>query len=300
MSAETRTFRPFNVDDRLSESLSQAEFSYGDLRCGVGERILIEDQSFGMRTPTLSWSPEHQFEGFKRDLATGAAATGIDVSHLCLMVIARSSYLKVSEVVYFHPLAELKGIDREIRLGESDDGSRRHAFSTETHCATVDAFVTLHRSLPTAPLRPSQISTWLAHASFRVKRESDSTLYRPRPLDNENRDRLRLKKGVTRYIEFDSGELTSSVSGSEIPTYWVDEGLVTELDRLRNSPMAAHLQLQLALDFVGGCSPGVLTSSGCRRSKRRILKSYLRGHQRLPARHGSEIRSGIACHGHPA
>ena len=252
MSGESRTFRPFSIDGRLSGLLEQAEFSYGDLRCGVGERVLIEDRSFGMRTPTVTWAPVHRFEQFKHDLAAGAAATGIGASDLCLVVTARSGFLKLYETAYCHPLADIAGISREIRLGDRLDGSRREVFSTETHGATVDAYVALRHTLPTAPLRPSRIATWLAHASFRIECEGDSSLFRPRPLDEDNRRRLRLRRGVTRFIEFEGGDLTASLSGSEIPTLWVDEQLITDIDRLHSSPLARHLQLQLALDFISG------------------------------------------------
>lgn len=251
MSGETRTFRPFHIDERLAGALGQAEFSYGDLQCGVGQRLLIEDQSFGMRSPTLSWSPEHQFKRFKKDLVAGITASGLDASQLSLIVTARSGHLKLCEVAYCHPLSDMVGINREIRLDKLD-GSRRHVFSTETHGATVDAYIALHRTIPIAPLRPYRMATWLARASFRIECESDSSLFRPRPLDEENRRRLRLRRGVTRFIEFEGGSLTEPISGSEIPTLWVDELLITDLDRLRNSPLARHLQLQLALDFISG------------------------------------------------
>ena len=252
MSGESRTFRPFSIDGRLSGVLDQAEFSYGDLRCGAGERVLIEDRSFGMRTPTVTWAPEHRFEQFKRDLAAGAVATGIGASHLCLAITARSGFLKLYETAYSHPLADIAGVSRVIRLDDRPDGSRREVFSAESHGATVDAYVALRQALPTTPLRPSRIATWLAHASFRIECEGDSSLFRPRPLDEENRRRLRLRQGVTRFIEFDGGELTAPLSGSEVPTLWVDEQLITDIDRLHTSPLARHLQLQLALDFISG------------------------------------------------
>ena len=252
MSGESRTFRPFSIDGRLSGVLEQTEFSYGDLRCGAGERVLIEDRSFGMRAPTVTWAPERRFEQFKRDLAAGAAATGIGTSHLCLVITARSGFLKLYETTYCHPLADIAGISKEVRLDERLDGSRREVFNTESHGATVDAYVALRQTLPTAPLRPSRIATWLAHASFRIECEGDSSLFRPRPLDEENRRRLRLRRGVTRFIEFEGGDLTASISGSEIPTLWVDEQLITDIDRLHNAPLARHLQLQLALDFISG------------------------------------------------
>ena len=63
----------------------------------------------GMLTPTVTWAPEHRVEQFKRDLAAGAVATGIDASHLCLAITARSGFLKLYETAYSHPLADIAG-----------------------------------------------------------------------------------------------------------------------------------------------------------------------------------------------
>ena len=87
---------------------------------------------------------------------------------------------------------------------------------------------------------------------FASNAKGNSSLFRPRPLDEVNRRRLRLRRGVTRFIEFEGGDLTAPLSGSEVPTLWVDEQLITDIDRLHTSPLARHLQLQLALDFISG------------------------------------------------
>lgn len=252
MSSETRTFRPYDIDERLAGVLHEAEFSYGDLRCGDDSRILIEDHSFAMRTPILSWSPEKQFDEFKRDLAVGATSTGIDKSLLCLVVTARSTSLKLCELVFFHSLDDLDSLDRVVRLGDQSEGSRRKVFAAETHGAVVDAYVTLGRSTRGGTRRPSREGTWLAHASFRIECQSDSELFRPRPLDKETRERLRLGKDTVRFIEFEGHELAEPLASSETLTFWVDEQLLTVLDSQRNSPVAQHLQRQMAIDFISG------------------------------------------------
>lgn len=253
MSGETRTFRPFRVDARLSGVFKRTEFFYGDLSCTNGGRVLLEDSSFGKRTPAIEWAAKERFEDFKHDLTAGAIDTGIDPSHLCLVVVARSSYLKLSEVVYSHSLDDVAAIDRRVELGVRPDGSRRDAFSADTHSATVDAYVVLLRSLPRNALRPHRQAAWLARASFRIVcGTSEATLFRPTPLNDETRSRLGLPSGAARFIEFESENLTDPVHRSVLPTFWVDEKLLTELDRAHSSPTAHQMQLQLVLDFISG------------------------------------------------
>ena len=252
MSSESRVLRPFSIDNRLEEVLNNAAFSYGGLQCPPGGRVLVEDRSFGLRSPVLEWVPEPSFEDFKRDLALGATATGLDKSLLCLAVTARSGYLKHCELVYCRRLDDLEGLDRVVRLGDRPGGSRREVFRAARHGAMIDAYVALHRGVEPAPLRPSRVGAWLAHASFRIQCEIDSELFRPMPLDDKNRTRLDLCSGTSRFLELEGTSLAEPLASAEVPTLWVDEQLLGELDRMSASAVARHLQAQLALDVIGG------------------------------------------------
>ena len=252
MSSESRLLRPFRIDKRLAGALRNTEFSYGDRRCKAGEHVLIEDRTFGMRLPILQWSSEEHFEDFKRDLALGAVGMGIHESHLCLAVTARSGYLKLCERVYYQPLDDLDRLDRKVRLGEAPDGSRRQVFCAESHGAVVDAYIALRRPINAAPLRPSRTAAWFAHASFRVECESEPDLFRPQPLDDDNRQKLGLAQETVRFLELDASNLTLPLAEGDVPTFWVDEQLLTGLDRQGGSAVAQHFQRHLALDFIVG------------------------------------------------
>ena len=251
MSSESRVLRPFEVADRLSGALRRARFSYGTLRCGADERVVVEDGSFGLRAPALEWSSGDEFDDFKRDLVQGAQETGVDKSLLCLAVTARSSYPKICELIWCHSLDDLDGLDQRVQLAARPDGTRWRAFCTETHGAVVDAYVARRRAGRPSPGRPSRMSAWLAHVSFRIGCESDSELFKPQPLNDQSRKDLGLPAKTMRFIEIDSGEsVTTPLSESNIPTFWVDEQLLTDLDARATSSVAQQIQRQLAVDFI--------------------------------------------------
>lgn len=147
MSGETRTFRPFLVDVVLSKVLDGATFAYGDLMCASGGRLVVEDASYSMREPVLAWSRADRFDEFKREIELGALNMGIHLSCLSLVVVAKSAYLKLSELVYQRSLDDLGSVEREVKIGVRPDGSRRCMFHTETHGATIHAYIALNTQI---------------------------------------------------------------------------------------------------------------------------------------------------------
>lgn len=251
MSRESREFRPFNIDERIVNALDEATFSFGDQSCPSAGRVLVEDQSFGFRSPSLAWGPEDAFEDFKKDLEGGAAAMGLQTTQIRLVVTARSSYLKHTEIVFESNLSALESLERVIALGATPDGNRREVFRGGSHNVVVDAFVALGSHVAKSPLSPSHKGAWLARASFRIESESSASLFKPLPLSDAQRDRLKLRPGTVHFVEFDNCELIEPMSATERPILWVDEYLLTTLDNNRNSPAGIQLQKQLALDVIG-------------------------------------------------
>lgn len=252
MSSESRLLRPFRIAKRLEVAFRNTEFVYGDRRCKHDEHILIDDHSFGMRLPVLEWSSEEFFEDFKRNLALGASDMGIHESHLCLAITARSGYLKHCERVFFHALDDLDGLDRQVRLCDSTDGIRRQVFCAESHGAVVEVYLALRRPIKPAPLRPSRMAAWLAHASFRVDCDSEQYLFRPQPLDDASRKRLSLDQETVRFLELEPTSLTLPLTEGDFPTFWVDDQLLSEIDRQGRSVVAKYHQRHLALDVIVG------------------------------------------------
>jgi hypothetical protein len=230
---------------------------YGDLECEADSSLLVADD-FTRREPTLRWCADDDFDHFKRDIRLGATESGFAPALLRFVVTARTGSLKTCEIVLTHPVSECHGLDNPSRIGRRPDGSRPDAFCADSHGAVVDVYVALARDVNVSaghPLRPSRAGTWLAHATFRLRCESDAELFRPVPLDDGERERLGLTEGTVSFTEFDD-DIADPSSGVEAATFWVDDGLLAAIDAQARSPQAAQLQRQLMVAFLSDVIAG--------------------------------------------
>ncbi|MCY3952022.1 MAG: hypothetical protein OXG69_05685 [bacterium] len=254
MSSEKRTFRPFDVDQRLERALEGSELRFGDLTCEAGKSVTVDDGTFALRTVSLNWAAADGFSAFKSDLSAGAEAMGIDSRHVGLAVTVRSSGLKLHELVFKQRFSDLGDLNRSVVIEGSPEVSRRAVFLAETHGAVVDAYVALTDDLEPSPrqggMRPRRAGTWLARASFRVRTSAESELFRPHPLDAENRLRLGLGAETLTFVEFDGDDLLERIDEGVVLTYWVDEELLRMLDAQRASLQAQYLQRRIAVDLI--------------------------------------------------
>ncbi len=255
MSSEQRTFRPFDVDQRLERALEGTELRFGDLTCEAGKSVTVDDGTFALRTVSLSWAAADGFSSFKGDLIAGAEEMGIDRRQVDLVVTARSGGLKLHELVFRQSFADLGDLNRSVVIEGSPEVSRRAVFLAETHGAVIDAYVVLTDDLEPSPhrsgMRPRRAGTWLARASFRIRTSAESELFRPHPLDAENRQRLSLRPETLTFVEFDRDDLLENIDEGVVLTYWVDEELLSTLDAQRASPQAQYLQRRIAVDLIG-------------------------------------------------
>ena len=255
MSSEKRTFRPFDVAPRLERALEGAELTIGDLTCEAGKSVTVDDGTFALRTVSLSWAAADVFNAFKSDLSAGAEEMGLESRQVALAVTARSSGLKLHELVFKQSFADLGGLNRSVVIEGSPEVSRRAVFLAETHGAVVDAYVVLQDDLEFSPRRggmqPRRSGTWLARTSFRLRTSAESELFRPHPLDAENRRRLGLGAETLTFVEFDGDDLLERFDEGGVLTYWVDEELLSRLDAQRGSPQSQYLQRRIAVDLIG-------------------------------------------------
>lgn len=257
MSSETREFRPYKVNSKLTGALSGSSFRFGSQVCQAEGSILVDDRTFSQRTGSIIWADEECFEQFKLNLRLGSADSGYDPSLLALIVVIRSGYLKSHEVALNISLSEIEDLERVTPITTTASGERWAALDSDTHGTFVEVYVALSQDLHPKPLCAHRKSTWLAKTTFRVRCEADNALFRPMPLDDAKRDELNRRDNVKWYdgtmffVEFDSGcELTADLSETEVPILWVDEELLTTLDQHRSSPAAALIQHQMVLHLV--------------------------------------------------
>ncbi len=155
-------------------------------------------------------------------------------------------------MVFAHSVSECHGLSNPIDLSARPDGARPDAFCADSHGAVVDAYVALVRDVNTSAgrsMRPYRVGTWLAHATFRLRCDSESELFRPHPLSDEERRNLKLPSGTVSYTEID-GDLTDALDGGESARFWVDKELLVEIDAGARTSQAEFLQRQLMADFI--------------------------------------------------
>lgn len=256
MSREVRTVRPFQIGDSLDRVLEDAVFRFGADECSAGSRIQVDDvDDYRRRRAELAWASEDGFEYFKTSISNMVAAIGIDPGALALLVTTATGYLKITEVVFCHPLSDLDNLPAIVNLSDP----RPKALRTGFHGANVAAYLLLIEDIDPQPLRPWRKGTWLARAVFRLVSTSQTSLFRLTPLDETQRDRLGLPQGVVRYIDLGDCEPTQSYDDSNPPIFYVDKELLDLLAARPNSRLSRFVQVQLVQDFIWGVlrSPAV-------------------------------------------
>lgn len=252
MSSEKRTVRPFRTDARLDGLFAGTVLFFGREQCLAGASVSIRED-FERCAVTLHLAPQDCFADFVQRLREGVLGTELRLADTCLVVAARSGYLKSSEVVYCHSLDDPSALTRVPRLDESQAGERREVFRAATHGVTVDCYLALAQTLSPdqrVPLVPWRIGTWLSHARFRVRCREDAELFRPQPLDSEKRTELGLPEGTVTFAEFDGDVADAEADSADVCTFWVDEELLQAIDAQARSGTAEVLQRWLFAEFV--------------------------------------------------
>ena len=256
MSREVRTVRPFQIGDSLDRVLEDVVFQFGSDECSAGGRIQVNDvDDYCRRRAELAWASEEGFEYFKISVSNAVAAIGIDPGALALLVTVATGYLKITEVVFRHPLSDLDNLSAIVNLSDP----RPKALRTGFHGAKVAAYLLLTEDIDPQPLRPWRKGTWLARAVFRLVSTSPTSLFRLTPLDQPQRDRLGLPQGVVRYIDLGDYEPRLPYDDLILPDFYVDEDLLASLATRPNSRLSRFIQVQLVQDFIWGVlrSPAV-------------------------------------------
>ena len=247
MSFESRIVRPFHRTS-LDEALTSATFHFGNQVCEANAGIAVADpETFARSIGRIVWAPEGEFEDFKVALVQGASDLGVDLSALGLLAVASTSYVRRSQVVHRCPLTDLDSLDR---VTEVTAGERPVALRTGFHGAAVEVYLLLLRELEKRPLRPWRKATWISRAKFTIDVEKGAVLFRPIPLDDNERARLDLPAGTVRYVDLEDHDVLEPFGESEPPRFYIDADLLRQLGARQASPIALAFQAQLAQDFM--------------------------------------------------
>lgn len=256
MNREVRTIRPFQVEDALTHILDDVVLRFGSEECAAKGRIEIDDPNDYRRRPAeIIWASEYDFNDFKATIYRGVTNLGIDPGDVSLLITASSNYLRITEIIFNHPVSALETLPIRVDLSNP----RPKALSTGFHGGVITAYLLLTKDIERHLLRPWRKGTWLARAIFRLLSRSQTGLFRLTPLNDEQRTKLGLPKAVARYLDMSDHEPLQNYDNTYPPTFYVDEELLAMLDAQPNSKLSRFLQIQLVQDFILGVinSPAV-------------------------------------------
>lgn len=251
MSRETRTIRPFVGVEALGRALDRSLLHFGQDSCPPGSTQVVEIplQEFLARQINLSLAPDDEsFGRFKEELQRASAEAQIPLESLSLLVVARSSFLGITDTIEHRPLGDLKELPRRIDLV----GSRRStALRAPFGGFIVECFLYLDHALEARALRPHRRGTWLARARYAISTSLGPAVLPINPLTEEARARLRLPAKTVRFVDFGEHDVLEPIRDTVPPTYYIDEPILAQLSARKASATSRALQAQLALDFVG-------------------------------------------------
>ncbi len=78
--------------------------------------------------------------------------------------------------------------------------------------------------------------------------KSEMQLFRPQPLTDEDRERLRVGLDTLYFLELDDGDFERPIEGEVASTFWVDSEFLSKVQG--GSDTAKYFQKQIALEFV--------------------------------------------------
>lgn len=253
MSSESRPFRPFNLDRRLTGLFNDATLCFGSQQCVAGSSITISDPIERCEA-SIQWAGDGQHDDFVQRIREGVLESELRLEDCCVIAVARNGYLKMREMVFRHSLADPSALMAVARL-DLDDGSgqRRRVFRGGSHGVSIDIYVVLARMIAgpeRRPMRPWRAGTWLARGSFAVRCRDDAELFRPKLLSNERRASLGLPDGTMTFTDIIGDLDDPEVPAADAVEFWVDEELLQAIDAQRRSPASELIQRWLFAEFA--------------------------------------------------
>jgi hypothetical protein len=247
-SSEQRTIRPYNGVDQVQSVLDSVRLRWGpDEVVGGGYTSVSESGYLNDSVLLLLGSNDETAEDWLTDLTHAIPETGLQPEDVDLMLVASSSYLKISEILISQPICDLTAETPKLNLTR---GTRPHSFQTPFHGCRISVFLILNNTQAKVRFRPHRKGTWLAKTMFEVKTDVGEIGFNPIPLTPELRraPEINLPEGTMRYV-VPSDPLDPAVGDEDVSVY-IDIDLLTASTTNPNSPAARALQHQIFLDAI--------------------------------------------------
>lgn len=245
-----RTIRPFRGLETIGKVFESTNMHFGPDACTANAQLYLElhPHEFLARPTSIRWtSEENAFRDFRESIRNGLQTAEVPMEAAKLIIVAKSSFLKLAEIVYQLPLTSIDELPWQLNLSSKN---RPRALSTPFSGFSLQVAIILACDIPQESLRPSRKGTWLAQAVFGVDTRLSQVFFSPVPLTDEIRKSLKVGAKATRFVDLDGYDFQYSAAEQELPKFYVDEAVLAQLNARRSSGLGKVLQIQLAVDFV--------------------------------------------------
>ncbi len=244
MGIERRITRPFKVSKKLERALSSIKLFTGKESYEPGSSIAINEANQGDGDWEIEWAKNSKsFDEFKDALLNGAAESGVHESRLSLIVLAKASYMRVSETHLDLSLSSISELPQRTKL---DKEAKSLSLSSSDFFVFVSLVLNATPNTP-KPLQPNRLGTWLARVRYKFSAKGARQLFLTKPLDDENRKRLKLESNAVHHLDLEiyPKEVTDPLDDNNLPIVWINETLFEELARSPDSPISQLIETQI-------------------------------------------------------
>lgn len=172
---------------------------------------------------------------------------GLTVNDLEFVVVGRSSFLRIVDIIDRRPLAQLANGPVLLDIGGSP---RRDFLRSPNSGCEITAMVCLAETRPKMPLRPWRAGTWLSKTSFTLSTTNSFIGFTPKPMDSDRKRELKLPTSTVRYITMGNVSPLDSASNENSLEMFVDVELLALMSAMPRSVTSRALQQQLFVDSI--------------------------------------------------
>ena len=253
MSLEQKEIRPF-------ATIAELNTFFEEMRLIVGEHLVMPDSALILEEDIyLRNGVNLQLANDKRSLkqlintliggngANPFDPIGLTVDDLEFVVVGRSSFLRIVDIIDRRPLAKLANGPVLLDIGGSP---RRDFLRSPNSGCEITAMVCLAETRPKMPLRPWRAGTWLSKTTFTLSTTNNFIGFTPKPMDSDRKRELKIPTSAVRYITMGKVSPLDEAANENSLEMFVDVDLLALMSAMPRSVESKALQQQLFVDSI--------------------------------------------------
>jgi hypothetical protein len=253
LSLEQKEIRPFATIAELNTFFEEMRLIVGEHLVMPDSALILEEDIYLRNGVNLQLANDkRRLKQLINTLIGGSGANpfdpiGLTVNDLEFVVVGRTSFLRIVDIIDRRPLAELANGPVLLDIGGSP---RRDFLRSPNSGCEITAMVCLAETRPKMPLRPWRAGTWLSKTTFTLSTTNNFTGFTPKPMDSDRKRELKLPTSAVRYITMGNVSPLDEAANENSLEMFVDVDLLALMSAMPRSVESKALQQQLFVDSI--------------------------------------------------